>query len=166
VITIHNKGQKMATETDTSIQWFRDFFEGRTRDEIETIKRVTTASFTATGGDEVITARKNECPQEKRKGEGHERLIAAFADWLKGRALANAPKQNEDLINFGSELESDAVRRLIGERAWLDWQVWQKFEILDHYMHDIDEGWYDLRVARLLASIKADLRNLGIGVNE
>ena len=55
--------------------------------------------------------------------------------------------------------------RIAATPAPLPWIVWDKFEVLDHYMCDAGEGgnWTHHPELLMVASIKADLMRFTIG---
>jgi len=63
-----------------------------------------------------------------------------------------------------TEASSEAGRQLIAFRAFYDWMIWKKWEVLDFYADaDAPNGnALDNRTVMALGRIKADLMRLGV----
>jgi|GEM_PF-2505383 hypothetical protein len=143
---------------ENPLEWFRDFFAGRTADEINHIKTFAEAAFPA-GAEPTLEAVEDSSPGEDMYEDARKRFETAYSDLLHARAVESDPNAPQGAMDQAMNVESDALRRLIAEPAFVDYQLLQKFEALDVYMQGIDEGWFDQRVSRLLGSIKADITN-------
>lgn len=150
----------MATHPNTTPDWFREFFEGRSDEEIDRFKRIAEALVAPIEPFDEPAAPPSPDPELT---EGLRRFALAYSDWLRARALGHDPRTSEDEVDNAIDRETEAVSRLIGERAWYQHHIWQKLSLLDFYLGDCEDSWTDRRCARLLASIKSDLRTHGIG---
>jgi hypothetical protein len=161
----------MATDIDTKDHaWFREFLAGRSEGEVAEIRAFAESAFPVKETEATISTLSNDCRAEdyclKRKLEGRRRFGEAYSDLLRARGSANDPRADDKLMNIAQELESDAVRRLIAEPSLFDWHIWQKIEVLEIYMRDMEEGWFDHRVSRLFGSLKADLESFNLEKDE
>ena len=114
---------------------------------------------------------RNTLSPERQRAR--DRLQQAFSDWHAARSTITSTHHHDhgkedEIIEQAMDREEDALRRIIGCEAVLDWQVWGKFDILDHLLTEEGGGmdYKDRRMIRLIGSIKADLAHLTIGKGE
>jgi hypothetical protein len=89
-------------------------------------------------------------------------FLMLFADWLAARADEERPHDDEadDELNDARGRRVKQLARLITTTpAPTKWAIWQKLEILEHYLIANGDGtsWTDNREFVMLAGIKADL---------
>jgi hypothetical protein len=149
----------MATDLNTTLDWFRELLDGRSDEEIETIKRIAEAMVAPI--ETLDEPAQPPCPTPGRT-EGRRRFALAYSRWLGARAVTQDPRTSEEALEDAIDRETEAVCALIDERAWYDGQIWQKLSLLDHYLGEPHGSWPDGRCIRLLASITSDLRTHGI----
>lgn len=95
-----------------------------------------------------------------------ERLRQAFSDFHKARVTLTDPTVSDDETNDAAmKAQDDAVARIVAYRSAVDWQVWDKFTLLDFLLTEEGGGMecVEYNAIRLVGSIKADLTYLGIG---
>jgi hypothetical protein len=93
-----------------------------------------------------------------------ERLVS---EWLSGHAEQRNPSTSDEDEHRDalSERVYEVGRLIAATPSPLPWMVWDKFEILEHYLCDSGEGgnWTHHPELVMLASIKADLMRFKIG---
>lgn len=107
---------------------------------------------------EALVARRAE-QRQPMLNAARALMDARFAEWLQSRATTLLPTPNDDdLSEAHGEREDDLARLITTTPAVSPWQVFVKFEVLEHYL--CGEGgtnWTDNREIVMLAGIKADL---------
>ena len=91
-------------------------------------------------------------------------FLTLFADWLAARAEYERPHDDGDEADEALDFRVNQLARLITTTsAPTRWAIWQKLEILEHYLLFGGEGtsWTDNREFVMLAGIKADLATFG-----
>lgn len=105
--------------------------------------------------------------EAKEREELLERRLAfsaLFSEWLRNRAAVDNPAEadlfeNDDYALKHGDRETELAFLVTTTPAPLAWMIWQKFEVLEHYLCGNGEGtsWTGSRELVMLASIKADL---------
>jgi hypothetical protein len=115
-----------------------------------------------------------ETTTEKIKRESKERheaerdkFDALVAEWLSCRAKQRDPEtpQDDEVRGPIGARGYEVARQIAATLAPLPWMVWDKFEVLQHYLCDAGEGgnWTHNPEVVMLASIKADLMRFKVG---
>jgi hypothetical protein len=91
-----------------------------------------------------------------------------YAAWLKARADDGAPAHEDESLDAGMarcEAVDEAARQMLVRPAIYDWQIWMKWEVLEHFLDtDAKDGHaLDRRTIVALACIKADIMHFGFG---
>ena len=99
-------------------------------------------------------------PTEKQRQE-HAKFDQLYAEWLTSRAGHICPDSNtwgDDEAQRCLDREEELARLITTAPAVFPWMVFQKFEVLEHYLgSEHGTGWRDNRELVMLAGIKADL---------
>ncbi len=117
-------------------------------------------------------AEKREAKERARELESRLAFEALFSEWLRTRAEHGNPAErdrfeDEDYGVRNMDQEAELARRITTTPSPLAWMVWDKLEVLEHYLSCGGDGtnWTDTRELVVLAGIKADLIRFGIGGN-
>lgn len=90
-----------------------------------------------------------------------------YFQWLAARAAFENPDLDDSDVAMDAKRDAldEAGRQFLGRPAFLDWMIWQKWEVLEFYLdEDVIAGRHaDNRTVVALACVKADLMRLGIG---
>jgi hypothetical protein len=111
---------------------------------------------------------KREIPEKERAAADRaaraalrDALQALYTEWLSLRAVDHDPSQPGDDAKDSARMErqTELARLITITPAVLGWQIFQKLEVLEHYLCAAGEGteWSDNRELVMLAGIKADL---------
>lgn len=101
--------------------------------------------------------------EERAQQERTSHFESLYAEWLRARA-AQVSVYDDDLATRLSEQEYRLAREITATPAPCPWQVGRKFEVLEHYLGDFEEGTShtDSREVMMLAGIKADIIRFGL----
>ena len=105
-----------------------------------------------------------EAEDENASRIKHDAFMTMFAKWLKGRADAASPREDrtDDEAEADTVRDEELARRITTTPATMPFEIWHKFEVLEHYLNYYGEPttWADNREVVMLAGIKADLLRL------
>ena len=107
------------------------------------------------------TALHIETEAKARQDAQRDIFRTYLAEWhtLRGRMIDPRFEDDGDEAATARSDRSDELARLITTTpAALAWMIFEKLEVLEHYLGDPDvSGWTDNREIVMLAGIKADL---------
>lgn len=116
-------------------------------------------------GDCEEIKKRIEAESEEEQQGSIDAFQTLFADWLAARAEYERPHDDDDgEANEARCSRVEQLARLITTSpAPARWAIWQKLEILEHYLLAGGDGtsWTDNREFAMLAGIKADLATFG-----
>src|SRR5688500_6220187 len=127
----------------------------------------TTTGASWRSNDEIRRDIKQE--DEERLHKERDEFQGWYAEWLANRAAMADPDKIDDWTNGSerahSDREEELARMITTTPSVLPWMIWQKIEILEHYLVCGGSGtsWADQREIVMLAGIKADLIRLSGG---
>jgi hypothetical protein len=102
-----------------------------------------------------------EAEDENASRINHDAFMTMFANWLKLRADIASPRQDrtDDEAEADTIRDEELARRITTTPVTMPYEVWHKFEVLEHYLTYYGEStsWSDNREVVMLAGIKADL---------
>jgi hypothetical protein len=110
----------------------------------------------------VVREQKNFAsrPAKTHNADTWQDFQDAYGGWLEARGRINADHQTmtDEEVDALGDKEAECLRALWSRPADLAHQVFMKLEALEYYFDNSD--WNNQRDMRMLASIKADLREL------